>query len=312
MNLIIKETNISEKYSIQWDQTLGSGVNGDVYKCTENSTGKVYAVKLLPDCEDSQREVTIQTSCNANEHIVPIYDAYCNAIVMNNKQGTEDEISYNSLFLVMELMNGGELFDHLQQKQVCEEEAKHLVRQIVDALNFLHTNNIAHRDLKPENILMNVSISEKQKEEGITLKLADFGYAEQDEQGLTNPVYTIYYVAPEVLLNDTRFNQHSDVSSCPITYDKKCDLWSLGVITYIMLMGYPPFSPDGSNIEMTKNMYQSIVTGSFYYEENDWKKYSGDAHDFVFSLLKVNPEERPCARELLLHPWLKNTNDLGP
>ena len=305
MEIVIKESNISDEYSILWDQTLGSGVNGDVYKCIEISTGKIYAVKLLPDCEDTRREVDIQASCYVSEHIVLIHDVYCNAIVMKNEQGIEEEKDYNSLFVVMELMNGGELFDHLQRKQVCEEEAKQLLRQIVEALNFLHTHNIAHRDLKPENILMNVSISEKQKEEAITLKLADFGYAEQDEQGLTNALYTLYYVAPEVLLNDARFNEQSDVSAYPISYDKKCDLWSLGVIAYIMLMGYPPFSPDGPNIEMTSSMYQSIVEGSYYYEEKDWKKYSGDAHDFVFSLLNVNPEERPCASELLLHTWLK-------
>ena len=298
-SLLIQENNIAEDYTIHWQKPLGSGINGEVFLCTNNFTGIQFAVKILPYCGESLDEVFMQWICRESSNIVEIIDVYINGL------GDKDD---ECIFIVMELMNGGELFDHLQRKQVCEEEAKHLVRQIVDALNFLHTNNIAHRDLKPENILMNVSISEKQKEEDITLKLADFGYAEQDEQGLTNPLYTLYYVAPEVLLNDTRFNQHSDVSSasCPITYDKKCDLWSLGVITYIMLMGYPPFSPDGSNIEMTKNMYQSIVTGSFYYEENDWKKYSGDAHDFVFSLLKVNPEERPCARELLLHPWLKS------
>ena len=301
--ITIKETNISENYNIQWDQTIGSGVNGDVYKCTEICTGKVCAVKLLPDGEEAQREVIIQATCNASEHIVPIYDVYCNAIVMKNEQGVEEDKGYNSLFVVMELMSGGELFDHLQRKQVSEEEAKQLVRQIVEALNFLHTNNIAHRDLKPENILMNVSTSEKQKQvqEDITLKLADFGYADLDEQGLTNALYTLYYVAPEVLLNDTRFN----ASSCPIPYDKKCDLWSLGVIAYIMLMAYPPFSPEEAKTEMTDSMYQSIVSGSFYYEEKDWEKYSSDAHDFVFSLLNVNPEERPCASELLLHPWFK-------
>ena len=192
MEIVIKESNISDEYSILWDQTLGSGVNGDVYKCTEIRTGKIYAVKLLPDCEDTRREVDIQAPCYVSEHIVLIHDVYCNAIVMNNEQGIEEEKDYNSLFVVMELMNGGELFDHLQRKQVCKEEAKQLLRQIVEALNFLHTHNIAHRDLKPENILMNVSISEKQKEEAITIKLADFGYAEQDEQGLTNALYTLY------------------------------------------------------------------------------------------------------------------------
>ena len=296
-SLLIQENNIAEDYIIHWEKPLGSGINGEVFLCTNSLTGIQFAVKILPYCGESLDEVSMQWTCRESCNVVKIVDVYINGLGDN-----DDEF----IFIVMELMNGGELFDHLQRKQVCEEEAKQLLRQIVEALNFLHTHNIAHRDLKPENILMNVSISEKQKEEAITLKLADFGYAEQDEQGLTNALYTLYYVAPEVLLNDARFNEQSDVSAYPISYDKKCDLWSLGVIAYIMLMGYPPFSPDGPNIEMTSSMYQSIVAGSYYYEEKDWKKYSGDAHDFVFSLLNVNPEERPCASELLLHTWLKS------
>ena len=292
-SLLIQENNIADDYTIHWQKPLGSGINGEVFLCTSNFTGIQYAVKILPYCGESLDEVFMQWTCRESSNVVKIMDVYINGLGEN-----DDEC----LFIVMELMSGGELFDHLQRKQVSEEEAKQLVRQIVEALNFLHTNNIAHRDLKPENILMNVSTLEKQKQvqEDITLKLADFGYADLDEQGLTNALYTLYYVAPEVLLNDTRFN----ASSCPIPYDKKCDLWSLGVIAYIMLMGYPPFSPEGAKIEMTDSMYQSIVSGSFYYEDTDWEKYSSDAHDFVFSLLNVNPEERPCASELLLHPWL--------
>ncbi|KAI6660580.1 hypothetical protein LOD99_14164 [Oopsacas minuta] len=305
MAIAIKESNISEDYNILWEKPLGCGVNGDVYKCTEIRTGQKYALKLLPDCDATRREIQLQASCFNCEHIVPIHALYRNALILKNKQGVKIEKEENSLFVVMELMNGGELFDHLQQKQISEEEAKQFVKQILKAIEFIHEGNIVHRDLKPENILMDVSTSEEEKAESITLKLADFGYAEMDDNGLTNPLYTLYYVAPEVLSNDTRFRKESDKACPPMTYDKKCDIWSLGVITYIMLMGYPPFSPDGPNIEMTSTMYQSILSGDYYYGEMDWKKYSGDAHDFVFSLLHVNPEDRPCAKELLLHPWLQ-------
>ncbi|KAI6660582.1 hypothetical protein LOD99_14166 [Oopsacas minuta] len=297
--LMIQENNIADEYTIHWSKPVGSGINGDVYLCTNNLSGIQYAVKILPFCIEALDEVTLQWSCRESCNIVKIIDVYINGL------GDDDE---ECIFIVMELMNGGELFDHLQQKQISEEEAKQFVKQILKAIEFIHEGNIVHRDLKPENILMDVSTSEEEKAESITLKLADFGYAEMDDNGLTNPLYTLYYVAPEVLSNDTRFRKESDKACPPMTYDKKCDIWSLGVITYIMLMGYPPFSPDGPNIEMTSTMYQSILSGDYYYGEMDWKKYSGDAHDFVFSLLHVNPEDRPCAKELLLHPWLQSNS----
>ena len=297
MDKLIKECNIADQYAISWGKVLGNGVNGDVYTCKDVSTGQDYAVKILPDCEDTRKEIHIQSLCKGSDNIVQIRDVFSNGLVIQDENG--DEREDERLFVVMEYMNGGELFDYIEKKPVCEDEAKVLMRQIVESVSYLHTQNIVHRDLKPENILLSKSPSGKGD---VSLKLADFGYAEQDNKGLTNALYTLYYVSPEVLINDFRFNKEGKVDGS-IPYDKRCDLWSLGVVAYIMLMGYPPFYPEGPVLEMTSSMYDSIVSGSFFYEELDWNKYSEDARDFVFSLLKVDPEERPSAKELLQHPW---------
>ena len=283
--LKIKEHNIEKDYTIYWDESLGTGINGEVRVCTDIFLAR-FAVKILPDCEDTRREVYIQWACKGCEHVVEIVDVYLNVLGEENKQ---------YIFVVMELMDRGELWEYLYNNQVSEDEAKKLLKQIIKALSYLHSHNIAHRDLKPENILMNSHGMSH------TLKLADFGYAEEDNRELSDPLYTFFYAAPEVLVNDPLFNKDIKDNG-PKPYDKRCDLWSLGVIAYIMLMGYAPFFCKGS-VEMTTSMYKSIVKGDVYYEKSDWDKYSEDASDFVFSLLQVNPEDRPSAKELLQHPW---------
>ena len=283
--LKIKEHNIENDYTISWEEPLGTGVNGDVRVCTDIFQAR-YAVKILPDCDESRREVYIQWACKGCEHVVDIIDVYLNNLGEENK-------AY--LLVVMELMNEGELWEYLYNNRLSESEAKKLLKQIVKSVRYLHSHNIAHRDLKPENILMN------SHGKNHTLKLADFGYAEQDTLELSDPLYTFFYAAPEVLINDPLFNKDIQVDG-PKPYDKRCDLWSLGVIAYIMLMGYAPFFSKDS-AEMNPSMYESIVKGDIYYEKSDWAKYSDDASDFVFSLLQVNPDERPSSKELLEHPW---------
>ena len=290
--LNIKEHSIENDYTIYWEESLGTGVNGEVRVCTDIFQAR-YAVKILPDCEESRREVCIQWACKGCEHVVEIVDVYLNASGEENRP---------YLFVVMELMDRGELWEYLYNNKLSESEAKKLLKQIVKALSYLHSHNIAHRDLKPENILMNSHGMSH------TLKLADFGYAEEDNQELSDPLYTFFYAAPEVLINDPLFNKEVQADG-PKSYDKKCDLWSLGVIAYIMLMGYAPFFSKGS-AEMDTPMYESIVKGDFYYDKSDWNKYSEDASDFVFSLLQVNPEDRPSPKELLQHPWFSPSSSL--
>ena len=285
-SLIINENDIEEEYTIYWDKPLGIGINGKVFECAD-SCSRRCAVKILPDCEEARREASIQWECGDCEEIVQIFDVYSNLVGEENKP---------YLYIVMELVDGGELFDYLYSKRVSEEEAKKLMKQIIKALDHLHSLNVAHRDIKPENILI------KKKYGKNVLRLADFGYAETDDIKFNDPFYTFYYAAPEVLVHDPCFNELGQEGAT--LYDKKCDLWSLGVVAYIMLMGYPPFSSKSKKAEMTADMYQSIITGSFFYQESDWDKYSDEAHDFVFSLLKLNPEDRLSTKELLQHPWI--------
>lgn len=289
-SLIIKENNFFEDYTIHWDKPLGTGISGKVFECVDNYDYK-YAVKIQPDCEEARREAQIQWDCRGCDHVVELVDVYANLV-------EEEDKPY--LYIIMGYVNNGEFYGYLKENHVSEEEARKLVKQIIQAIDHLHSLNIAHRDLKPENILVHVMYGRK------ILKLTDFGYAEIDSRKFTEPLYTLYYAAPEVLLNDSRFNKK--IEEGVTLYDKRCDLWSLGVITYILLMRYPPFSPKGKGGEMTNEMYQSIVTGSPYYVESDWDKYSDEAHDFVFGLLQSNPGDRQSAKELLQHPWIRPKN----
>ena len=122
MSIQIHETNISDEYNIDWVNPLGSGVNGDVCKCTKIGTGEQYAVKFLPDCPATEREIKLQASCFNCLHIVPILKVYRNSITIQNNKGVVKEKN-NSLIVIMELMSGGELFDYLQGKQISEEKS---------------------------------------------------------------------------------------------------------------------------------------------------------------------------------------------
>eukprot|EP00800_Vazella_pourtalesii_P011811 TRINITY_DN28401_c0_g1_i1.p1 TRINITY_DN28401_c0_g1~~TRINITY_DN28401_c0_g1_i1.p1 ORF type:complete len:300 (-),score=55.00 TRINITY_DN28401_c0_g1_i1:193-1092(-) len=282
----IKESNFFKDYTLD-DQTLGNGITGDVQLCTDKQMRK-YAVKMLPDCAVCRNEVYIQWSCGAHENVVDVVDVYSNYL-------EEDETA--TLFIVMELMGKGDLWNKMFHEKITENEAKEMMRQIVRGLKYLHSHEISHRDLKPENILLT-----KNQYGKTVLKLGDFGYAEEKNQTMTEALYTFYYGAPEVLTNDPKFND-SVLTYGPKPYDKRCDLYSLGVIAYTMLMGYPPFLLDGAR-EMNKELYDSIMFGNVFYYRSDWETIPSEAKDFVFSLLSVNPDNRPTARELLDHPWI--------
>ncbi|KAI6660579.1 MAP kinase-activated protein kinase 5 isoform X2 [Oopsacas minuta] len=283
---IIKEHSFYEDYTM-CDESLGTGITGEVRVCTDKGLTR-YAVKILPDCEVYRKEAYTQWLCGAIDNVVEVVDVYSNEVGDDNTP---------ILFLVMELMDKGDLYDLLSQGVLSEDDTKEKLAQIIQGLRHLHFHDISHRDLKPENILIKSSPFWSD-----TVKLADFGYAEDESQKMTEALYTFYYVAPEVLINDPNFNE-SVLIDGPKPYDKRCDLYSLGVIAYIMLMGYPPFLLKGSK-EMNSEIYDSIINGHVFYYKSDWEKYSSNAKDFVFSLLQVNPDDRPSPKELMNHPWL--------
>jgi len=199
------------------------------------------------------------------------------------------ENTYNGqrcLLVVMECMEGGELFNRIQDRTAFNErEAAEIVKDICIAVKFLHDMNIAHRDLKPENLLYT------RKDNLGVLKLTDFGFAKETltRDTLQTPCYTPYYVAPEVL--------------GPEKYDKSCDIWSLGVIMYILLCGFPPFYSN-HGLPISPGMKKRIRSGQYEFPKPEWTNVSSDAKDLIKGCLKTNPEERHTIDEVIKNKWI--------
>lgn len=274
-----KRTVITEDYDVK-KNVLGVGINGKVYECIQRKTGMICALKIIKDSQKARREVEIHHRVCEQPNIVKILDVF-----ENNFNGVR------SLVVVMENMEGGELFERIQQKQhFSERDASAMVRQICLAVAYIHMNDIAHRDLKPENLLFS------SKDDENLLKLTDFGFAKICKGlSLQTPCYTPYYVAPEVL--------------GPDKYDKSCDIWSIGVITYILLCGYPPFYSNTSE-PFSQGMKKRIKLGQYTFPENEWRSISQDAKDLVTNLLKVDVNDRFTIEQVMAHPWIMKFNEV--
>ncbi|KAG9402862.1 hypothetical protein AC1031_006403 [Aphanomyces cochlioides] len=184
-------------------------------------------------------------------------------------------------YLVTEFMEGGELFDRIVEKTFyTEKEARDLVQVLLSAIKYCHDHNVVHRDLKPENLLLT------SKKDDAYIKIGDFGFAKQDfNAGLTTACGTPGYVAPEILKGEA--------------YGKSVDIWSIGVITFILLCGYPPFHDENQ-----KRLFTAIKLGQYKFESPYWDEVSVDAKDFISKMLVVNPDERYTADQLLQHVWV--------
>jgi len=191
------------------------------------------------------------------------------------------------IYMVMELLTGGELFDRIVAKgNFSEKEASDLIKDIVGAIAYLHSIGIVHRDLKPENL-----IYLNQKPDSL-IKITDFGLAKyrnaNKPDAMTTACGTPGYVAPEVLKNEP--------------YGKAVDMWSIGVILYILLCGFPPFYH-----ESTAALYKQIKKGEFDFPEPYWSEVSDAAKDLIRKLLTVDPKKRFTAEQVLSHPWISGS-----
>merc|ERR1711983_481464 len=273
-SLETKKTPITDDYSIS-QNVLGLGINGKVVEVKAKSDGQKYALKILKDNTKSRREVELHWKSSACKHIVNIKDVY-----ENSQKGQKN------LLVVMECMGGGELFQRIQEKQAFNErEAAELMKDICIAVKFLHDMNVAHRDLKPENLLYS------SKDSLGVLKLTDFGFAKGTHvrDTLQTPCYTPYYVAPEVL--------------GPEKYDKSCDIWSLGVIMYILICGFPPFySHHGQPI--SPGMKKRIRSGQYEFPNPEWANVSAECKNLIKKCLKTNPQERPTIDQVIENTWI--------
>ncbi|ESP03509.1 hypothetical protein LOTGIDRAFT_137255 [Lottia gigantea] len=281
-----KKTPISNEYRMT-GTVLGLGINGRVVECFHRASGEKFALKVLKDVPKARREVDLHWRAGLNsKHIVKIMDVF-----ENNYSGQR------CLLVVMECMEGGELFTRIQERAdsaFTEREAAGIIRDIASAIAHLHSMEIAHRDLKPENLLYS-SKDENTK----VLKLTDFGFAKEIAavKSLQTPCYTPYYVAPEVL--------------GPEKYDKSCDMWSLGVIMYILLCGYPPFySNHGAPI--SPGMKKRIRNGQYEFPNPEWSRVSQDAKDLIKGLLKTDPEQRLTIQDVLRTKWISDHTLVPP
>jgi len=187
-----------------------------------------------------------------------------------------------TLYLVLELTSGGELFERIVQKgHLSEAQTARIIGQVLEAIHFVHSNGFAHRDLKPEHILFAT-------QDGEDVKLTGFDLAKNfEENTMGTSVGTPDYVAPEVLGSGE--------------YDSEIDIWSIGVITYVMLCGYLPFQ--GSN---QQQLFHHIIQGQYSFPGSEWNKISEDAKNFIQKMLVVNPDERYTAQQCLEDKWIKS------
>nr|AHN49725.1 calcium-dependent protein kinase 1 [Hippeastrum hybrid cultivar] len=256
-------------------KVLGRGQFGVTYLCTENSTGLLYACKSISkrrlknknDREDIKREILIMQHLTGQANIVEFKGAY------------EDRHSVN---LVLELCAGGELFDKIIAKgHYTEKAAAGICRAIVNVVNICHFMGVIHRDLKPENFLLST------KDKGAMLKATDFGLSVFIEEGKVyrDIVGSAYYVAPEVLKRG---------------YGKEIDIWSAGIILYILLSGVPPFWAENE-----KGIFDAILQGDIDFESPPWPSISNSAKDLIRKMLTQDPKKRITAAQVLEHPWIK-------
>ncbi len=304
---VFKSHSIQDDYEIKWHKNLGSGISGPVRLCINKSNGEEYALKILLDRPKARKEVTLHWLCSGSEHMVRVVDVYANDVLLPG-----EGVAKKRILLVMELMKGGELFEYITRKQhFTEQEASKIMHQICLAVQYCHRRNIAHRDLKPENLLLQDKV---ESSDDLVIKLADFGFAKIDNGDLTTPQFTPYYVAPQVLEAQKRqkeIRQGHRSPSSPYCYDKSCDMWSVGVILYIMLCGYPPFYSEVPNQPLTARMRRRIMSGEFEFPANEWKEMSDDSKDLVRKLLCVEASDRITVDDVLHHRWLVS-GDIPP
>ncbi|KAL5254105.1 hypothetical protein ACHWQZ_G013759 [Mnemiopsis leidyi] len=243
---------------------------------TERSTGEVFnadiyiAETVLRECEN------INTIYGLIDHpnLPKLHSVY-----RNMKENKPDTVTF-----IRTLCSGGELFDRIiKLEAIVESHTAMYVKQIIEAVNHLHENGIVHRNLKPENIYFLDKTYTK-----IMVHLGIFNTEPGQTDNLTQPCGTPGYVSPELL------NQK---------YGKETDLWSIGVITYVMLSGYPPFQSAS-----TTGLYSKIRRAQYDYDSPYWDNISSLAKDFVNKLLRINPKKRMTCEHALDHPWIKKHN----
>jgi len=268
-----KKQSFLELYDVK--ERIHRGSAGVVNECYSKLYDKKYAVKIIKrdDETDEQvlHEVAIMNQLNHN-NLVGVVDFY-----------EEDDFYY----IVMQLMAGGDVFDRIiDLNNYTEKDARDLAKILLEAVEYMHKSGIVHRDIKPQNILL------ESKDNNCAIKIGDFGFAKRvhTPKSLTSRCGTPSYVSPEVLKNQP--------------YDQSCDMWSVGVVLYVMLCGYTPFMEDNQ-----EKMFERIKLGDWKFEREDWSHISKEAKSLIKGLMSTNVDKRLTATEALNSKWLVGVTD---
>uniref|UniRef100_A0A7N9AWU0 Serine/threonine-protein kinase DCLK2 n=1 Tax=Mastacembelus armatus TaxID=205130 RepID=A0A7N9AWU0_9TELE len=262
---------ISDRYKV--GRMLGDGNFAVVRECVEHSTGREYALKIIN-----------KGKCRGKEHMIQNEVAILRRVKHPNIVLLIEEVdTYNELYLVMELVKGGDLFDAITSaNRYTERDASGMLYNLANAIKYLHSLNIVHRDIKPENLLVY-----EHADGSKSLKLGDFGLATV----VDGPLYTVCgtptYVAPEIIAETG--------------YGLKVDIWAAGVITYILLCGFPPFRGSSDDQEV---LFDQILMGQLEFPLPYWDNVSETATELIRSMLEVEVDQRYTALQVLEHPWV--------
>eukprot|EP00930_Biecheleria_cincta_P096986 TRINITY_DN88746_c0_g1_i1.p1 TRINITY_DN88746_c0_g1~~TRINITY_DN88746_c0_g1_i1.p1 ORF type:complete len:480 (+),score=114.56 TRINITY_DN88746_c0_g1_i1:46-1485(+) len=264
---------------------MGEGSYGHVYKGKDKHTGAMRAIKSINidkvgDTKKLEAEIEVQQNLD-HPNIVKLYEVF------------KDSQRY---YLVMEICSGGELFDRIIAVSeetgagFSERDAATYMTHILSAMRYLHSKDYAHRDIKPENFLL------ENERRDAAIKVIDFGLAKKyvhgKDENMKTKAGTPYYVAPEVLKG---------------SYDEKCDIWSIGVVCYILLCGFPPFSGENDN-----QILKAVKKGAFDFPSPEWDDISDKAKQFIKSMITLDPVARLSAEALLEDSWLKESMSSAP
>lgn len=272
---ILNKDELSNHYKAV--EKIGTGSFGKVYKVIHLKTGQERALKVInkniikyqDDEKQFLKEIELLSQLD-HPNIIKVYEYF---------------VENNNYYVVQELCKGGELYEQIYQiDSFTEKSAASIIKQLFSAVYYLHSLNIVHRDLKPENIML-----ESTSSDDFSIKLIDFGTANyfSEDKLLTQKVGTSLYIAPEVVMKK---------------YNQKCDIWSCGVILFILLCGYPPFDGDTDD-----DIMDCVVKDPVLYDEPEWENISKEAIDFLKKLLTKDYKKRLSAEDCLREEWILKT-----